>query len=762
MASPIRDKVFISYSHKDQPWLERLQTMMKPLVREGALLSWADTMIGTGADWRDEIHAALRTARVGVTLVSPNFLASDFIAEVELPALLTAAAEDGLQVCWILVSACLHETSGLSRFQAAHDISRRLDSLTPAELNQTLAAIARTIDGLVKTSPPSPREPEAERRQVTVLLCDLADAAALSERLDLEEASEIIRAYRARFSEVVERFEGHGAPYPGDALLVYFGFPTTHEDDALRAVRAGLEIIEAAEPLKARLQREKGISCGVRLAIHTGMVVAGDRREPPVLGALNLVARLKDLADPDAVVISGVTYHLVERRFHCQALGAFASSGGAPPIDLYRVLREKDDAYALTPMVGRQQEMGLLLERWAQVREGLGQVVMLGGEAGIGKSRLVQEMKSHVGDEPRAQLECQGSPYYQQSAFHPVIELLQRMVQFQREDSPTEKLDKLERTVASLSSSEPQVLPRLATLLSLPLPEGEPRPSISPQRERQNLLETLRTLILAPAATQPVLFIVEDLHWVDPSTLELLTQLIDDVATTRVLILLTNRPAFRPPWGFRDHVTPVTLGRMPRTQVEAMVAHMVSNKGLPAEVHQQLINKTDGVPLFVEELTRMVLESGLLREGEDRYELTDALPPLAIPNTLRDSLEARLDRLAGAKEVAQIGALFGREFSYELIQAISPLDEPTLQKDLSQLVEADLLYRQGLPTHVIYTFKHALIQEAAYQSLLKRTRQEYHQRIAQVLVERFPETAEAQPELVAHHFTEAGLGATAV
>jgi TOMM system kinase/cyclase fusion protein len=719
-------------------------------------------MIHTGADWREQIQRALTTAKVGVTLVSPHFLASNFIAEVELPALLTAAAEDGVQVCWILVSACLHETSGLSRFQAAHDISRPLDSLTPAELNATLATIAREIARLATTSPPSPPEPKAERRQVTVLFCDLVDAAVLSERLDLEDASEIIRAYQASFAEVVERFEGHVAPYPGDGLLVYFGFPSTHEDDALRAVRAGLGIVEGVEPLNARLQREKGLSVGVRLGIHTGMVVAGDRPEPPVLGALNLVVRLKELADPNAIVISRATYQLIQRRFHCQALGAHSLGSASTPIDLYRVVREKEDPYALTPLVGRQQEMGLLLERWAQIQEGMGQVVMLSGEAGMGKSRLVQEMHTHVGGERHAQLECQGSPYYQNSAFHPVIELLQRMLQFQREDSAPEKLDKLERTLAHLSTSDPDLAPLLASLLSLPLSERSPRPLVSPQRERQKTLDILRTVILTHAANQPLLFVVEDLHWVDPSTLELLTLLIDDVATARILILLTNRPEFRPPWGFRAHVTPVTLGRIPRTQVEAMVAHVAGNKALPAEVHRRLVSQTDGVPLFVEELTKMVLESGLLREGDDRYELTDPLPPLSIPTTLRDSLQARLDRLAGVKEIAQLGAIFGREFSYELLQAISPLDEPTLQDGLSRLVQADLLYRRGLPPHVIYAFKHALIQEAAYESLLKRTRQQYHQRIAQVLVERFPETADTQPELLAHHFTEAGLGATAV
>jgi TOMM system kinase/cyclase fusion protein len=719
-------------------------------------------MIHTGADWREHIQTALTATKVGVMLVSPNFLASDFIAEVELPALLTAAAEEGLQVCWILVSACLYETSGLSRFQAAHDISRPLDSLTPAELHGTLANIARDIDRLANTPSPPPPEPKAERRQLTVLFCDLVDAAVLSERLDLEDVSEVIRAYQARCAEVVERFKGHIAQYPGDGLLVYFGFPATHEDDALRAVRTGLGIIEGVERLNTDLQREKGIRLGVRLGIHTGLVVAGDMRELPILGELSLAARLKELADPDTMVISSATYRLVQRRFHCQALGIHSLAGLSQPAVVYRVLKEQEDPYELTPLVGRQQEMGLLRERWAQIGEGMGQVVVLSGEVGIGKSRLVQEVKTHVAGEPHAQLECWCWPYYQNSAFYPVIDLLQRVLQLQREDSSKEKLDKLEATLAHFHMSQPDIVPLLASLLVLPLPERYPPLMLDAQQQRQKTLEALLTILLTLAANQPVLLIVEDLHWVDPSTLELLTLLIDHVATARILMLLTSRPEFRPPWGFRAHVTPVTLSRLPRAQAGAMVAHVAGNKALPAEVHQQLVIKTDGVPLFVEELTKMVLESGLLREREDRYELADPLSPLAIPTTLRDSLEARLDRLAGVKEVAQLGAILGREFSYELLQAISPLDEPTLQHGLSQLVEAELLYRGGLPPQVTYTFKHALIQEAAYQSLLKRTRQEYHERAAQVLAERFPETVDMQPELLAHHFTEAGLSGPAV
>jgi predicted ATPase/class 3 adenylate cyclase len=771
MARLMRDKVFISYSHKDQEWLARLQTMLRPLVRMEEVRPWADTMIPPGASWRQEIEQALATARVGVLLVSPNFLASDFIAEVELPSLLAAAAEEGLQVCWVLASACLHETSGLDGFQAAHDISRPLDSLTPSELNAALAGIAREIKRLATTEVPEPLPPPpgpGERRQLTVLSCALADSPTLSERLDPEDWREVIRAFQAACAEVIDRHGGHIAQHPGEELLVYFGYPQAHEDNAERAVRTGLGIIAGIARLNTRLQREGGIRLGVRSGIHTGLVVVGDvgaadTRAPPILGEpLNLAVRLQEMAERDTVVISGATYRLNQRRFHCQALGAHSLRDLPQPVEVYRVLREREDPYELAPLVGREQEMGLLLERWAQAQEGLGQVVVLSGEAGIGKTRLVQEVKARVAGEPHVRLDCRCSPYHQNSALYPMIDLCQRALQLGQEESPEAKLAKLERFFTHYRMSLPDMVPLLASLLSLPLPERYPPLTLSPQRQRQKTLEALLATLLALAAQQPLLLIVEDAHWVDPSTLELLSLLIDQSPTVRILLLLTSRPEFRPAWGFRAHVTPLTLGRLPRPQVEMIVERVAGGKALPLEVRQQVVAKADGVPLFVEEVTKTVLESNLLREREDHYELTAPLRLLAIPSTLRDSLAARLDRLAAAKEVAQLGATLGREFPYALLRAVAPWDEATLQQGLSRLVEAELLYRRGLPPQVTYLFRHALIQEAAYQSLLKRTRQQYHQRIAEGLAERFPETAERQPELLAHHFTAAGLNGPAV
>jgi predicted ATPase len=412
--------------------------------------------------------------------------------------------------------------------------------------------------------------------------------------------------------------------------------------------------------------------------------------------------------------------------------------------------------------VGREQEAGWLAERWQRATEGMGQVVVLTGEAGIGKSRLVQVLRDQIAGTSATRIECRCSPYTQHSALYPIIAHLERALAFTRNDTPADKLHKLEDTLASYAVPLADMVPLFAALLSLPLPEHYPPLTLTPQRQRQKTLEALLTWLIQETERQAVLFVMEDLHWVDPSTLEWLSLLVDQSPTARIMALMTCRPEFMPPWPSRAHVTPLTLTRLPRPQVERMVASVAGAKALPREVVQQIVAKTDGVPLFVEELTKTVLESGLLREHEDHYELTGPLPALAIPTTLQASLMARLDRLSTVKTVAQLGATIGRQFAYDLLQAISPLGEDTLQQGLRQLVEAELLYQRGMPPQATYMFKHALIQDTAYQSLLKSTRQQYHQRIAQVLEAQFPETAETQPELLAHHYTEAGLPEPAV
>jgi predicted ATPase len=470
------------------------------------------------------------------------------------------------------------------------------------------------------------------------------------------------------------------------------------------------------------------------------------------------------------VVVSAATLGLLEGFFTYQALGAHPLKGVEEPQQVYQLLAESGaqtrlDAAAprgLTPLVGREQEVGLLLERWAQSTEGRGQVVLLSGEAGIGKSRLVEVLRERVGRERATWLAFRCSPYYTNSALYPVITHLQRFMQFRREDTLEQRLDKLASVLQAARFPLQEAVPLFAALLALPLAERYPSLDWSPQKQKQKTQEALVGWLVAEAERQPMLAVWEDLHWADPSTLELLGLVIDQTPTVPLLTLLTCRPELHPPWLLRSHCTQLTLSRFTRPQVEEMVRRITGGKALPAEVVQQIVVKTDGVPLFVEELTKMVLEADLLREHEDRYDLTGPLPPLAIPTTLHDSLMARLDRLATPREIAQLAATLGREFAYEVLQAIAPLDEAALQRGLSQLVDAELIHQRGLPPQAQYVFKHALIRDAAYQSLLKSTRQQFHQRIAQVLEVRFPDTAEAQPELVAHHFTEAGLHAQAV
>jgi predicted ATPase/class 3 adenylate cyclase len=629
-----------------------------------------------------------------------------------------------------------------------------------------------------ESSSSAPHTTDAERRQLTVLFCDLVDSTVLASQLDPEEWREVVRAYQDTCAKVIARFEGHIAQYLGDGLLVYFGYPLAHEDDAQRAVRAGLGIVEAMVQLNTRLGHERGVQLAVRLGCHTGLVVVGEvgggaRQEQLALGETpNIAARLQGIAAPNTLVISAATLRLLGGFFACQSLGTPLLKGLARPLEVYQVLYESTarsrlevaGRAGLTPLVGREQEAGLLRERWEQVKDGIGQVVLLSGEAGIGKSRLVQELMAQVAAEPQAWLTpCRCSPYYQNTALYPWIDLLERVVlRFSREESPQQKLSKLEGHIVQYGLPLAEAVPLLAALLSLPLSADYAPLALSPEQQKQRTLQVLLTVLLRIAAQQPVLFVMEDLHWVDPSTLELLSLLVDQGPTARILALWTFRPEFSPPWTGRSHLTQVTLHRLPGRQAAEMIRLVARNKALPPEVVEQVVVKTDGVPLFVEELTKLVLESDLLQEREDRYELTGLLPPLAIPTTLHDSLMARLDRLSTVKSLAQLGATLGREFSYELLQAVSPWDEGTLRWGLHQLVEAEFLYQRGVPPQTTYVFKHALIQETAYQSLLKSAQQRYHRRIAQVLEERFPETCETQPELVAHHYTEAGLHAQAV
>ena len=619
---------------------------------------------------------------------------------------------------------------------------------------------------------------DAERRQLTVMFCDIVGSTPLSEKLDPEDLRDVLHDYQSGCAKVIRGYDGYVARYFGDGILAYFGYPTAHEDDAQRAVRAGLGIVEGIKQLNSRLQKENAVKLEIRLGIHTGVVVAGDIDQNEQLESMaivgetpNIADRLQKLAEPNTLVISSVTHQLVEGFFDCNSLGSHSLRGISQPVELYQVLHESGartrldtaELIGLTPLVGRKQELSLLLDRWEQAKEGMGHVVLLGGEAGIGKSRMVKVLKERVAEEPQSWLtECRCSPYHQNTVFYPIVDLFERVIlQFDRGDSPEEKLNKVEGFLVQYGLALDETVPLFAALLSIPLGDSYSPLKLTPQQQKQKTLQILLDILVKRASQQPVLFVVEDLHWADASSLEFLDLLIDQGPTVPIFTVLTFRPTFTPPWTGRSHLIPMTLGRLTAKQVSDMVEH-IAVKSLPAQILGQIVGRTDGVPLFVEELTKMVLESGLLREQGEHYELIGPLPPLAIPATLHDSLMARLDRLSAIKEVAQLGATLGREFSYELLCAVSPLDDESLQHALTRLVDTELLYQRGLPPYATYIFKHSLIRDTAYSSLLKSRRHQCHQQIAQALEKQFPEITKSQPEIVAYHYTEAGLSVQAI
>jgi class 3 adenylate cyclase/predicted ATPase len=624
------------------------------------------------------------------------------------------------------------------------------------------------------TPDPRPASPlQAERRQLTVMFIDLVGSTVLSTRLDPEEMGEVLRAYQDAVAGEVLRWEGHVAKFMGDGVLAYFGWPKAHEDDAERAVRAGLAITEAVAGLPAR----GGETLAARVGIATGLVVVGDlvgqgaAREEAVVGETpNRAARLQQLARPGTVVVGEPTRRLVGGLFELEELPAPALKGFAGPQRAYLVLGEglaesRFEALhglGLTPLVGREHELALLLERWDRAKDGEGQVVLLGGEPGIGKSRLLRALRERLADEPCLPLSHYCSPFHQASALHPVIDLLERAAGFARDDTPAGKLDKLEALLARGTADLAGAAPLVAALLSVPTADRYPPLDLTPRRQKERTLEVLVDQVAGLARREPVLALYEDVHWADPTTLEALDLVIDRARTLRALVVVTFRPEFAPRWTGDAHVNLLTLSRLGRRQGAAMVEQVTGGKALPPEVLEQIVEHTDGVPLFVEELTKAVLELGLLEEGAGGYTLAGPLPPLAIPSTLRDSLMARLDRRAPVREVAQVGAVIGREFSHELLAAVAGLPEAELDHATEQLVTTGLVFRRGGPAQAVYLFKHALVQDAAYGSLLISRRQQLHARIAQVLEERFPETAETEPELLAHHFGQAGLAEEAV
>jgi class 3 adenylate cyclase/predicted ATPase len=601
----------------------------------------------------------------------------------------------------------------------------------------------------------------------------------LADQLDPEDLRDVVLDYQSTCAAVIAAYDGHIAQYLGDGLLVYFGYPTAHEDDARRAVRSGLGIVEAIERGNERLNAERGVRLAVRVGIHTGMVVAGEmgagaRREDLAVGRTpNIAARLQTLADPNAVLISAATQHLVAGYFELESLGPQELKGIVEPVEVYRAIHESAarsrleaaPAGGLTELVGREADRRILLDAWSRTVAGSGQVVFIAGEAGIGKSRLVRMLEEHVASEPSAWLTpCQGSPYHGATALFPFIELFERYIlRFDRGDTPAERADMLDGWLAQNGFDLETAVPLFTALLGLPADPRYPPLSVTPERQKQLTIEALVSAVVERAATQPVLFVFEDAQWADPTTLDLLGAVLDRTAANRIMAVITYRDDRRPAIADREGATELTLERLAPEESAAVIERVAGGMRLPAEVERQIVDRTDGVPLFVEELTKNLLESGLLAQADGRWALVAPMPPMAVPATLHDSLMARLDRLGPAKPMAQLGSVIGREFELELLRAVAPWDEAEIRDRLDALVEAELLLvAAGHADGERFIFKHALIQEAAYQSLLRSTRNEHHKRVAHALVEQFGDTTAGRPEIVAYHFTRAGLAADSI
>jgi predicted ATPase/class 3 adenylate cyclase len=614
------------------------------------------------------------------------------------------------------------------------------------------------------TAPEPAPEDRAERRQVTVMFSDLVGSTALSARMDPEDLREVISAYQKCVAETVQRFGGFVAKYMGDGVLIYFGYPQAHEDDAERAVRAGLELVGAVSDLKthAALQTRVGIATG--LVVVGELIGSGASQEQAIVGETpNLAARLQGIAEPNSVVIAEDTRKLVGNLFELEDLGAQDLKGVSGSVRAWAALRQASvegrfeafHASGLTELVGREEELEILLRRWSKAKTGEGQAVLLSGEAGIGKSRLTAALLERLATEPHTRLRYFCSPQHTDSALYPIISQTERAAGLAHDDTTQAKLNKLDAVLAQTSTSI-QDAALFAEMLSLPNDGRYPALNLAPEERRQRTQEALTAQLAGLTRQQPALMIVEDAHWVDPTSLEVFGRTVDQIKTLPVLLIVTFRSEFNAPWAGRSHVTSLALNRLGEREAAAIIARIVGNKELPADVTAEIVERTDGIPLFVEEMTKAVLEA----ESEGEARRTAAAVPssgLAVPPSLHASLMARLDRLGPAKELAQIGAAIGREFSHALLAAVARKPETEVLSALNRLVAAELVFRQGVPPHAKYLFKHALVQDAAYGTLLREPRRGLHARIAETLEREFVDISEAQPELLARHCTEAGL-----
>ena len=631
--------------------------------------------------------------------------------------------------------------------------------------------------GVIPEEQPFPPErDQAERRHLTVMFCDLVDSTTLSRRLDPEDLQDVIRRFLDACSQAIGRLNGYIAKYMGDGMLVYFGYPHAHENDAERAVHAGLAILETVKALDLDNSHPQ-FGIAARIGIATGQVVVGElmgqdtAKERSVFGETpNLAARLQALAKPNQLIVDPATRRLVGHEFEFLDLGAFSLKGFDTPVQAWQVLNirlsaSRFESYRsshLANFIGREQELSLLLGRWREAVDGEGQVVLLCGEAGIGKSRIARSLCDHLAEERYQTIQFQCSPYHTNTALYPAATFLRQAAGLASQDSTQAQLNKLNALVLECGIKNQDTVSLLADLLSIQGDHRDPPLTVSSETRKDMTLEALVQYLERLANCNPVLFILEDAHWLDPTTRDLLTRIIGRIRQMRVLLLITFRPDFKPVWAEYSHVTSLTLSRLPRRQSAELVVAMTGGKALPSEVQQAILAKADGVPLYIETLTENVLGSGLLSEEKDSFTLTCPLKGLPIPDSLQALLMERVDRLGSAKEIVQTGAAIGREFTYELLQATVEVSDSELRNALDLFVASGLVFQEGEIPLATYHFKHALVQDAAYSTLPKKPRQVLHARIAKTLESRFPERVNMEPELLAYHYEQAGLTGPAV
>jgi class 3 adenylate cyclase/tetratricopeptide (TPR) repeat protein len=812
-------KVFISYSHRDSAYLadDSLLGFLKGLNDEGVEL-WTDERIAAGASWDQEIQERLRTTDVALVLVSQSFLDSPYCTKTEVSSFLEHCRSSGMVLFPVILSPCewqRHEWLASRQFLPGGDETIEENYTDPGKRKRLFLRIREELRAAVeqarrgrqaeplpaaaaKPAPGAPLQAVAECLPLTAMRCGLLATELDGEPVDAGDLPEVLREVMPEVhricAEAVARFEGHLVRQLANGALACFGYPVAHEDDSRRAVRAALEIRAGVRGLGARSAQEMQVRLSLRAGVHTGQIVglpagnagaAGAANPPDAASAASpevneriaqsetpqVAEYLYGVAAADTVVASDATHRRVDGFFETAPLPPVRLPGGAGDESVFQVLRdsgaetrfEVELQKGLTPFVGRTDELALALQRWAEARAGQGRLVTICAEAGAGKSRLLEEIRGRVCQEPCHWIECHCSAYHQGAALYPIVTLLTTWMRLDRESSNDERLRQLESHLQQLEV-EREHLPLFAALLSIPGAGRYPPVELDPKEQRRLILELTAGLVVERAAEKPAVLVVEDLHWVDPSTLEWLGLVLDQLPGCPLLVLLAFRPEFSPPaaWLQRSDASHVVLGRLDAGQVAEMVGKITGGKALPPEVEEEVLRKTDGLPLFVEDLTRMVLESGMVKEEGGALALTGPLRPLAIPDNLQEVLAARLAGLASARPVAQLGAAIGREFSNEMLREVAALDDAALAPELDRLVAAALLFRRGLLRRARYVWKHALIQDALLQSLPRRQRRQVHQRIAEVLVKSFPDVAESQPELVAYHLTEAGRTAEAV